>query len=64
MIVAIEIELNTVREKRAKGIKSYFPHKENNFSHHMAIMIFTIYKILYQSNIKVKFINEYFSKRF
>ena len=28
MIVAIEIELNTVREKRAKGVKSYSAHKE------------------------------------
>ena len=28
MIVAIEIELNTVREERAKGLKSYFAHKE------------------------------------
>jgi hypothetical protein len=32
MIVAIEIELNTVREKKTKGVKSYFAHKENKFS--------------------------------
>jgi hypothetical protein len=32
MIVAIEIELNTVREKRTNEIKSYFAHKENKFS--------------------------------
>jgi hypothetical protein len=31
MIVAIEIELNTVREKKAKGVKSYFVHREKIF---------------------------------
>ena len=25
-------KLDTVREKRAKGLKSYFAHKENKFS--------------------------------
>ena len=31
-IVASKLELNTVREKKAKGLKSYFAHKENKFS--------------------------------
>jgi hypothetical protein len=32
-------KLDTVREKKTKGRKSYIAHKENKFSHHVPILI-------------------------